>query len=213
MQKRIISKILTFAILLPLIFLFATGACALPVQRPVTVVDENGRVLFKETILFTNSYTPPREKMPAQQVTAPAQATTISRQASLPSRADNGDARLVVKTAYELLGKSYVYGASGPNSFDCSGLTRFIYQKVGVNLPHSAADQFQSGIRIGRNELSPGDLVFFSNNGGTVISHVGVYVGDGMFIHASTPQTGVIKTSLNASYYDCNYRGAVRLIR
>ncbi|MBF7082007.1 C40 family peptidase [Desulfallas sp. Bu1-1] len=213
MRRKIFPIILIFTILLSFVFPFATGAMALPVQRPVTVVDEDGQVLFKETILYTSSYTPPQEKIPAAPSPAPATATTKPQKAGLPSRADTGDVRLVIKTAYELLGKSYAYGASGPNSFDCSGLTKFVYQKVGVNLPHSAASQFQSGIRIAREELAPGDLVFFSYYGSAGINHVGVYVGDGMFIHASTPQTGVIINSLKESYYAHNYRGAVRLIR
>lgn len=80
--------------------------------------------------------------------------------------------------------KPYVWGAEGPNSFDCSGLVMWAYQKVGISLPHYTGDQWTAGTHVSRNELRPGDLVFFYGD----LHHVGIYVGAGMMIHA--PQTG-----------------------
>ncbi|MFI6499789.1 C40 family peptidase [Nonomuraea typhae] len=80
--------------------------------------------------------------------------------------------------------KPYVWGAEGPSSYDCSGLVMAAYQRVGISLPHYTGDQWTAGTRISREELRPGDLVFFYND----LHHVGIYVGGGMMVHA--PQTG-----------------------
>lgn len=109
----------------------------------------------------------------------------------------------VVNIAKSKLGAPYVWGAAGPNSFDCSGFTMWVYARVGVSLPHSSRAQINYGQRVSRANLAPGDLVFF---GTSVIHHVGIYVGGGMYIHA--PHTGdVVKiSSLNRS----DYAGACR---
>ncbi|WP_433247431.1 NlpC/P60 family protein [Streptosporangium sp. CA-135522] len=80
--------------------------------------------------------------------------------------------------------RPYVWGAEGPNSFDCSGLVMWAYQKVGISLPHYTGDQWTAGTHVSRDELRPGDLVFFYND----LHHVGIYIGAGMMVHA--PQTG-----------------------
>ena len=104
-----------------------------------------------------------------------------------PTRAPRGE---VVSVARKYLGAPYVWGADGPNTFDCSGFTMFVYRQVGVSLPHSSRAQIGSGERVSRGDLQPGDLVFF----GSPIHHVGMYVGGGMYIHA--PHTGdVVKIS------------------
>lgn len=104
-----------------------------------------------------------------------------------PTRAPRGE---VVDVARRYLGAAYVWGASGPNTFDCSGFTMFVYNQVGVSLPHSSRAQIAYGERVSRSDLQPGDLVFF----GSPIHHVGMYVGGGMYIHA--PHTGdVVKIS------------------
>jgi peptidoglycan DL-endopeptidase CwlO len=109
----------------------------------------------------------------------------------------------VVWWAKSRLGDSYVYGASGPHQFDCSGLTMWAYGKVGVGLSHRAADQIGEGSLVSRANLEPGDLVFF----GSPIHHVGIYVGGGMYIHA--PHTGdVVKISSLDGRSD--YAGACR---
>jgi len=98
-----------------------------------------------------------------------------------------------------------VYGAAGPGSFDCSGLVMYAYAQAGVSLPHYAAAQYDQGRHVGRGELQPGDLVFFDGLG-----HVGIYAGNGQFIHA--PHSGtVVQYASMAGYWDQNYVGAVRL--
>ena len=91
-----------------------------------------------------------------------------------------GPAGAAVAFAFRQLGKPYRWGADGPNSYDCSGLTSSAWSRGGVHLPHNARRQFGTVARIGRDDLRPGDLVFFYGG----ISHVGMYVGDGRMIHA-----------------------------
>ncbi len=113
--------------------------------------------------------------------------STGSRTFPPPTRAPRSE---VVSIAKRYLGAPYRWGASGPNAFDCSGFTSFVYRQVGVSLPHSSRAQINVGQRVSRADLQPGDLVFF----GSPIHHVGIYVGGGSYIHA--PRTGdVVKIS------------------
>jgi len=116
-----------------------------------------------------------------------------------PSYQPNGN---VVDIAKRYLGAPYVWAASGPNSFDCSGFTSFVYRQVGISLPHSSRAQINCGARVSRGDLQPGDLVFF----GSPIHHVGLYVGGGQMIDA--PYTGA-----NVRYdsvFTGSYSGACR---
>ncbi|WP_233359048.1 C40 family peptidase [Thermomonospora amylolytica] len=114
-----------------------------------------------------------------------------------------GKAAQALRYAMSKLGKPYVWGAEGPNAFDCSGLTMWAYKQVGINLPHYTGSQWNAGTHISRSQLQPGDLVFFHSD----LHHMGMYVGDGKFIHA--PQTGdVVKISSLAGR---PYAGAVRV--
>jgi len=108
----------------------------------------------------------------------------------------------IVSVAKKYLGARYVWGATGPNTFDCSGFTSYVYRQVGVSLPRVSRDQINAGERVSRKDLAPGDLVFF----GSPIHHVGMYIGGGMMIHA--PNSGdVVKIS---PAFRSNYVGACR---
>ena len=85
------------------------------------------------------------------------------------------------------VGDSYVYGAAGPDSFDCSGLTMMAWAQGGVSLPHSSGAQMSSGTPVSSSALQPGDLVFYYSP----VSHVGIYVGNGQIVHAANPSTDV----------------------
>ncbi len=113
----------------------------------------------------------------------------------------------VVGIAMQYLGTPYVWGGSSPGGFDCSGFVMYVYSKVGVSLPHNAAAQFGVGVPISRDQLAPGDLVFFDGLG-----HDGIYIGGGQFIHS--PHTGdVVKvSSLSESWYASTYVGARRIL-
>jgi cell wall-associated NlpC family hydrolase len=132
----------------------------------------------------------------AARARAPKPATDFGS----PSGAAHGN---VVQVALSKLGAPYRWAAAGPNAFDCSGFTMWCYAQVGIALPHSSRSQISVGERVSRDNLKPGDLVFF----GSPIHHVGIYIGDGNFIHS--PNTGdVVKITSLASRGD--YVGACR---
>ncbi|HVE75171.1 MAG TPA: NlpC/P60 family protein [Actinomycetota bacterium] len=113
---------------------------------------------------------------------------------SLPA---SGSARIAVQEAYNQIGKPYQWGADGPDSFDCSGLTMWSWRKAGVSLPHSSRAQYSSTRRVAREDLQPGDLVFF----GSPIHHVGIYIGDGNMINAPESGQNVGIRSMNRRDY------------
>ncbi|MEV0745186.1 NlpC/P60 family protein [Streptomyces sp. NBC_01220] len=99
------------------------------------------------------------------------------------AQAPNARAAEAVAFAYTALGKPYVWGATGPSSFDCSGLTQAAYRSAGVSLPRTTYTQINAGRRVSQSELAPGDLVFFYSG----VTHVGLYIGNGQMIHAPRP--------------------------
>ncbi len=109
-----------------------------------------------------------------------------------------------MKTALAQVGDRYVWGASGPDTFDCSGLTGYAYAAAGVALPHSSKAQAALGRAVSRAELQPGDLVYFYSP----ISHIGLYIGNGMMVHARTSGRPVAVTSVDMN----GYRGARRIV-
>ncbi len=116
-----------------------------------------------------------------------------------PQRAPRSE---IISVARKYLGARYVWGATGPNTFDCSGFTSYVYRQVGVSIPRVSRDQINAGERVSRKDLAPGDLVFF----GSPIHHVGMYIGGGMMIHS--PNSGsVVKIS---PAFRSNYAGACR---
>lgn len=153
-------------------------------------------------------YNPVPQPAPAKVAQVVARAITsaaVSSQSWAPSvsTASSG-AGAAIAAARAQLGKPYSWGASGPNSFDCSGLTAWAWRAAGVSLPHNAAAQQGFGRSVSRSDLQPGDLVFF----GSPAYHVGIYIGDGLMIHA--PTTGdVVKTT--AISYLSDYSGATRV--
>ena len=108
------------------------------------------------------------------------------------------------------LGKPYVWGDEGPDSFDCSGLVQYIYKNaLGINLPRVSYDQSKVGQAVSREDLQPGDLVFFDTMDKGKVSHVGMYIGNNEFIHAANSKKGVIKSTLTG-YYDKKFINARR---
>lgn len=126
--------------------------------------------------------------------------------------ATGGQAAVEIAKLY--LGVPYVYGGTSPNGFDCSGLMQFVYKQLGYSINRVAADQMKDGVAIAKEDMAPGDLIgFYSSPGGSYVSHIGMYVGDGMMIHA--PHTGDVVRFANVgvgTYYDARFAGARRII-
>ena len=116
----------------------------------------------------------------------------------------------IVRTACAYRGASYRSGGTSAGGFDCSGFIKFLYSKEGVNLPHSSRAQYNCGTPVSRDALRPGDIVFFGGTYRHGISHVGLYMENGKFIHASTYRGGVRVDDLDAPYYRSRYVGARR---
>lgn len=102
-----------------------------------------------------------------------------------------------VNIALAQVGKSYVWGSAGPNSFDCSGLMAYAYGSVDVSLTRSSRAQSQTGTAVAKSDLQPGDLVFYYSP----VSHVGMYIGDGKIVHAANPRSGVTVAKLDSMPY------------
>ncbi|MDQ0750739.1 cell wall-associated NlpC family hydrolase [Streptomyces africanus] len=123
---------------------------------------------------------------------------------SVSAQAPNSRAAAAVSYAYQKLGSPYVWGATGPDAFDCSGLVQAAYRSAGVSLPRTTYSQIDAGRRVSRSELLPGDLVFFYAG----ISHVGIYVGNGRMIHAPSPSAPVRVAPLD----EMPFTGATRVV-
>lgn len=121
----------------------------------------------------------------------------------------------LAELAKQYLGVPYVYGGASPSGFDCSGLIYYLTKSMGDATPRTATAQWNAGYtKVSRDELQPGDLVFFTNtyHSSKYITHVGIYIGDGNFIHSSSPTSGgVIITALSNSYYSLRFVGGRRL--
>lgn len=118
----------------------------------------------------------------------------------------------IVESAHKELGKPYSYGKTGPDSYDCSGFTYSLYlNELGIELNRSSKDQIENGYLVDKKNLMPGDLVFF-NTFGKGVSHVGIYIGGGQMIHASSRSRKVISVSIYSKYFKSKYMGGRRII-
>lgn len=118
----------------------------------------------------------------------------------------------VLSKAAQYLHTPYVWGGTSPRGFDCSGFVQYVYRQYGYSLPRTADAQAAAGRSVARKDLKPGDLVYFASGGS--INHIGIYVGNGKFIHSSSPRSGgVIYSSLSEDYYAARYAGATRILR
>ncbi len=137
-----------------------------------------------------------------------AGATAADTGVSTSTTAPSGAAAQAVAYALAHVGSSYVWGAEGPNSFDCSGLMLAAYRSAGISLPHSSAAQSGVGRPVSRADLQPGDLIFWYSP----IHHVAIYVGNGQMVHATNPRVGVIKNAVSQWLgWNVPYSGARRI--
>ena len=118
----------------------------------------------------------------------------------------------IVAYGEQFLGIPYVWGGNGPRSFDCSGFTKYVMNHFGYDISRTASAQVTNGVAVSHSELQPGDLVFFHTFSSYVyITHVGIYAGNGQFIHASSTK-GITYSDMNSSYYNNAYVSARRII-
>lgn len=145
-----------------------------------------------------------------EKATQPEKKEEVKQEASVAAPSSKGSE--VVATAKKYLGCSYVYGGSGPSSFDCSGFTMYVFKQFGVSLAHGAVSQSNAGTYVSKDNLQPGDLVIFKDWDNKSIGHCGIYIGGGKFIHAANPKRGVVTDTLNSGYYYERYVTARRLV-
>lgn len=138
-------------------------------------------------------------------------STGITPSANALSIGGSSTASKIVATAKQYIGVPYVWGGSSPSGFDCSGFTQYVFNKHGVALPRTTDQQYKVGSYVSRSNLKAGDLVFLQNTYREGISHVGIYVGDGKMIHASSSK-GIVISDLSSSYYTKHYYGARRVL-
>jgi cell wall-associated NlpC family hydrolase len=178
-------------------------AAAARAKASLATLQSQKKVLQSKAAGYQASY----NRLTAAQRTAVTDAVagptlTVSA-SSLPVPASAAVAK-IIRSALDQVGKPYIYGDSGPDGFDCSGLTSYAYAAAGIALPHSSKAQSQLGVPVSRANLQPGDLVYFYSP----VSHVGMYIGNGMMVHARTFGRPVAVTSVDQAGYD----GARRII-
>ena len=118
----------------------------------------------------------------------------------------------MVQVAMQYVGYPYAYAGEGPYAFDCSGFTKFVAMNaLGMDITHDMFTQIGMGQTVSKDQLQPGDLVFFANTFRPGLSHVGIYIGNGQFVHAENESTGVIVSDLNNDYYGSRWAGGTRL--
>lgn len=158
-------------------------------NTPVYVVEDVGDGWYKASINGVTGY------LAGQYITL-GQAPAVY----------NNKGQQIVEYAKQFLGVPYVYGGNTPSGFDCSGLTKYVMAHFGINIPRVADDQSRAGTYVSRDALMPGDIICFNNGRYNGVNHVGIYVGNGQFIHAPQPGYSVKYDTILSGYYnDCYY--------
>lgn len=189
----------------------------------VTIIGEEGNFYkvrlndneyYMAKHLIANTKQPVTSRSSTSRQTATAPDTTETQEQQVPTTvATSSIGAQMVQMARGYVGYKYVYGGASPSTgFDCSGLVYYICGQLGYSVNRTADNQIYNGVEVSKANLQPGDLVFFTNyqtNRG--IGHVGIYIGNNQFVHASTPSTGVIISSLGDAAYANRYVGARRI--
>ena len=203
-------KILTKAVAITVVCAAVAMVGAESISADTSAKTKQG-VVLKTSELKVNKVIVSPKKVEEQNTVQPSRSSNTTGKKNTSSsinRGANKSSSQVANYAYNFLGRPYVYGANGPNAFDCSGFTSYVYRHFGVSLPRTASSQFSAGSAVSRNNLAPGDLVFFNTVG--YLGHVGLYIGGGDFIHAAS--SGRVKiSSLSEGYYRTRYAGARRV--
>lgn len=186
------------------------AAAAAPVVASNERSEKKSKKSSKRTVVAKN-------EAPLRSSSRYSRARRDSRGPARYTRADgkvvnvDADGNPIIERAKGMLGVRYSYGSSSRSATDCSGLTSQVYRAQGISLPRTAREQSGRGQAVSKGSLKPGDLVFFKTNRGTRINHVGIYAGNGKFIHASSGGGRVMVSSLNEGYYQRRFAGARRV--
>ncbi|WP_278960414.1 C40 family peptidase [Lactobacillus apis] len=141
-----------------------------------------------------------KPKKPSQAPKNPSSLPAATAPAATGSAAQRQQA--VVKLAKSQVGKGYVWGGNGPDAYDCSGLVQSIYSKVGgIQLPRVTTDQVKMGTTVSMDQLQPGDLLYWGSVDAPY--HIGIYIGNNQYVHASTPDKGVVLDTISSYFYPC----------
>lgn len=159
----------------------------------------------------TEPTTAPTTEPATEPATEPTTAPTEPSQ-TVPLPTDDTLGAAIVATARGALGKPYVKGGTGPDGFDTSGFIRYCFREHGITVPRSTAPQFEDGLPVEKEELAPGDVVFFYLETPGKAEYVGIYTGENTFIAVSTSGNAVLERKLNTTYYKEHYIGARRYI-
>lgn len=141
----------------------------------------------------------------------PVSVSALKKSNNYISGNTSSKADKIVTTAKKYIGVPYVWGGESPKGFDCSGYVQYVFKMHGISLNRTTETQYKHGSYVSKSNLKPGDLVFFQNTYRAGISHVGIYIGNGQFIHASSSK-GVTISNLSSSYYTSHYYGARRIL-
>lgn len=197
------------------VFVLVIGICTsmkTGVVKADVVIKGQTQVVLRSTTFKTDKVikVPDRSQERKKKVAAIEVDKRLSRGETSSKTLVSSSKSALISFAYDFIGKPYVWGAEGPKSFDCSGFTKYVYNAFGVELPHYTGAQIGKGSSVVRKDLNQGDLVFFNTDG--PVSHVGIYIGNGDFIHASSGSRKVTVSNLGTSYYNSRYAGARRII-
>ena len=166
------------------------------------VTDRGGAIVIKDGVYHFDLLM--KDKKTAYAFGRRKGKAIIGQLASSGSSSSSGGNSKLVELAKSKLGCKYVWGATGENTFDCSGLTYWCHKQIGISIPRTSLEQSRNGKSVSKSDLQPGDLVFFKTTSAPV-GHVGMYVGNGQFIHAPNKSKPVKYDSLSSSYYSSRY--------
>lgn len=166
------------------------------------VTDRGGAIVIKDGVYHFDLLM--KDKKTAYAFGRRKGKAIIGQLVSSNSSSSSGGNSKLVELAKSKLGCPYVWGATGPNTFDCSGLQMWCHKQIGISIPRTSLEQSRSGKAVSKSDLQPGDLVFFKTTSAPV-GHVGMYVGNGQFIHAPNKSKPVKYDSLSSSYYSSRY--------
>ena len=162
------------------------------------IVDINGKKAYIQKSLLSSKKVETTSRS-SNSLTENNEENNVEEQKEETTTETNKSADAIVAYAKTFQGYPYVYGSNGPSSFDCSGFVQYVYKHFGYSLSRSSKTQANDGVAVSKSNLQPGDILIFKNTAKTEIGHVGIYIGNGQFIHASNPKTGVTISSLSSA--------------